>query len=306
MAFMGRLNEARRPTTLLFASVLAAVSVPAPTWGQSAPTGDWETTRLAEGVHQFRWVGHNALLVSTAAGMVVVDPISPAAAPAMASEIRRLTPGLPLRTIVYSHSDHDHAAGAPALVEALGQRLESVTIVAQERAVAPIVALADPDLPPPTLTFAERLSFQVGGRTLELHYLGPSHTDNLVVPYVPDVGLAFAVDFVFNDRVGWRDLPGWHFPGLFQAIAGLLEIPFSTVAFGHGPPGDRSTIRGQLAYYDELAAAVRAAVQAGWSEDEAAARIRLPEYAGWADYDAWLGLNVRALHRWLVEERIGR
>ena len=271
--------------------------------GSGSAARDWETTEIAPGVHQLRWGGHNALLISTPAGMVVVDPLAPSAGPVMADEVRRLAPGLPLQAIVYSHSDHDHAAGAPALVAALGQDLASVEIVANERAVPHIVALDDPELPPPTLTFSERLTIRPGGRAIELHYLGPSHTDNLVVPFLPDVGVAFAVDFVFNDRVGWRDLPGWDFAGLFRAIPGLLDIPFDTIAFGHGPPGDRSTIHRQLTYYDDLAAEVRAAVAAGWTEDEAAERIRLPAYDHFADYDAWLPLNVRAVHRWLTASK---
>jgi glyoxylase-like metal-dependent hydrolase (beta-lactamase superfamily II) len=297
----------RGPLRAVLVSALLAVSPGAP-WpmhelaaqGADVDTPDWETTEIAEGVHQFRWGGHNALLISTPVGMVVVDPLAPAAGTVMAGEIQRLGPGLPLHTIIYSHSDHDHAAGAPALVSAMGQDLASVAIVANERAAPHIEALGDPDLPHPTVTFSERLTIRPGGRAIELHHLGPSHTDNIIVPFLPDVGVAFAVDFVFNDRVGWRDLPGWDFDGLFRAIPGLLEIPFRTIAFGHGAPGDRSTIQRQLTYYDDLAAAVRGAVADGWTEDEAAERIRLPAYEHFADYDAWLPLNVRAVHRWLT------
>lgn len=77
--------------------------------------------------------------------------------------------------------------------------------------------------PPPTVTFSERLTIRPGGRAIELHYLGPSHTENLVVPFLPDVGVAFAVDFVFNDRVGWCDLLGWDFAGLFRNIPRPLK-----------------------------------------------------------------------------------
>lgn len=288
-----------KPTVIL--SALSLLVLAHPILAQAPAGTDWKTTQVARDIHQFRWGGHNALLISTPAGMVVVDPISPAAGPTMAREIRRLTPNHPLQAIVYSHSDHDHAAGAPALVAAMGQALAEVEIVAHEAAVPHILALDDPDLPLPTVTFAQRMAFRVGGRTVELHYLGPNHTDNMIVPFIPDAGVAFAVDFVFNDRVGWRDLPGWHFPGLFEAIAGLLEIPFQTMVFGHGQPGDRGTIQRQLTYYDDLTAAVRGAVETGLTEDQAAARIRLPDYAHWDDYDEWISLNVRALHRWLAQ-----
>ena len=67
-------------------------------------------------------------------------------------------------------------------------------------------------------------AFSPGGRRIELHYLGRSHTDNMIVPYVPDVGVAFAVDFVSNDRVGFQALPGWHFPDFFDALSAVLAL----------------------------------------------------------------------------------
>ena len=115
----------------------------------------------------------------------------------------------------------------------------------------------------------------MGGRWIELHYLGPSHTDNIAVGYIPDVAVAFAVDFVSNDRPGYQDLATWHFPEFFDAVSGLLGIPFETIVFGHGPPGDRTAIQRQIAYYDDLTAAVRDAVANGLTEDEAAESVRL-------------------------------
>lgn len=260
----------------------------------------YETTRVAEGVYQFRWQNHNALFVTTPAGVVVVDPIGVEAARQLAREIQRTAPGAPLAAIVYSHSDADHATGAPALMAGMGQ--ERVPIIAHENAVAPIRQRASPDLPEPTVTFGERLTYDFGGRRIELHYLGPSHTDNMVVPFIPDVGVAFAVDFVTNDRVGFQDLPGWRFPDFFGAVAGLLSIPFETIVFGHGPKGDRAAIHRQIAYYDDLTAAVRRAVAQDFTEEQAAERVRLPAYAHWDQYEAWFPMNVRGVYRWVAGE----
>ena len=70
------------------------------------------------------------------------------------------------------------------------------------------------------------MSFTLGGRVIELHYLGANHTDNSTVVYVPDVKVAFAVDFVSNDRVGFQDLPGWRFPDVFASLPRLLDLDF--------------------------------------------------------------------------------
>lgn len=257
----------------------------------------YETTEVADGVYQFRWQNHNALFMVSDEGVVVFDPIEVEPAGRLAREIMRVAPGAPIAAIVYSHSDADHSTGASALLETMGQA--SAPIIAHENAVAPIRARANPDQPLPTVTFAERFTFRIGGREVQLHYLGPSHSDNMIVPFIPDVGVAFAVDFVANDRMGFQDLPGWHFPEFFDAVAALLQLPFETMVFGHGPAGDRATILRQIAYYDDLTSAVRDAVERGRSEDQAAAEIRLDAYAGWNQYEAWFPLNVRGVHRWL-------
>ena len=273
--------------------LLAGASIFAPLSAQ-----DFETTEVADGVYQFRWIGHNALFVVSGDQVVAFDPISSEAASVFGREIQRVAPGTELTAIVYSHSDADHATGASALMAAFGQ--DNVPIIAHERAVAPIRSRASAEQPEPTVTFSDRLTFDVGGRSIELHYLGPSHTDNLVVPFVPDVRVAFAVDFVNNDRVGFQELPGWYFPEIFDALAGMLHIPFDTVVFGHGMVGDRSSIHRQIAYYDDLRVAVRQAMAEGLSEDEVADAIQLPAYANWGQYEDWLALNARAVYRWLA------
>lgn len=279
-----------RPATLLF---LLAFSN-APLLAQ-----DFETTPIAEGVYQFRYQSHNGFFVVTDGGVVAVDPISAIAAQHFADEIKRLAPGTRLRAVVYSHDHADHATGARVLMDVFGER---VPVIAQENAAAKLVD-AGPDLPTPDVTFTNRMTLHFGGRAIELHYLGKSHSDNMLVVLVPDVRVAFAVDFVSNDRVGYQDLPDYHFPDFYGALERLMTLEFDTIVFGHGPPGDRAAARRQGEYYGTLRAAVQQAIDNGWTEDEAAERVRLPQYESWGQYDAWFPLNVRAIYRSLVAGR---
>lgn len=276
----------------ILCSALFATAMPA-----AAQTPEYETTNVADGVYQFRWRSHNGFLVATPAGFVVVDPIATDAAARFAEEIRRLAPSQPLVAVVYSHDHADHATGAGVLRSALGA--PEAPIIAHVNAVPKVRAAADENLPVPDSTFTDRLALEPGGRRIELHYVGPSHSDNMIVAYVPDARVAFAVDFVSNDRVGYRDLPDYHFPEFFDSLDRLLAIPFETIVFGHGPPGDRAAVERQVAYYRDLRAAVEDAVRRGLTEDQAAEQVRLPQYASWGGYDDWFPLNVRAIHRWL-------
>ncbi|MYC89098.1 MAG: MBL fold metallo-hydrolase [Gemmatimonadales bacterium] len=270
-----------------------------PAGGAEAAAADappqFETTEVAEGVYQFRWIGHNALFAVTSEGVFAFDPISVEAAATYAEEIRRVAPGAELAAIVYSHNHADHATGAEVLREAFGA---DVPIYAHRNADAPLREAANPDLPPPTDTFDETMT--LAGGEIELHYLGRSHSDDIAVGFLPAHSLAFAVDFVARDRFGYQDLGSFHFPDQFDAIEGLLEIPFETIVFGHGPPGDRAAIERQLTYYRDLDAAVRAAVEAGLGEDETAETVLMEDYSHWDRYDDWRELNVRGMHRKLL------
>lgn len=260
----------------------------------------FETTEVADGVYQFRWIGHNALFAVTSEGVFAFDPISVEAAATYAEEIRRVAPDAELAAIVYSHNHADHATGAEVLREAFGA---DVPIYAHRNADAPLREAANPDLPPPTATFDETMT--LAGGEIELHYLGRSHSDDIAVGFLPEHSLAFAVDFVSRDRFGYQDLGSFHFPDMFGAIEGLLEIPFETIVFGHGPQGDRAAVERQLTYYRDLDAAVRAAVEAGLSEDETAETVLMEDYSHWDRYDDWRELNVRGMHRKLLAAGAG-
>jgi len=262
-----------------------------------AQEADFETTEIAEGVYKFRWKGHNTMFVITPKGVVAFDPISVEASKTFGNEIKKKAPGRPLVAIVYSHSDADHATGANALIEVMGSK--NVDIIAHENAVFQITKAGDQALPLPTITFSDRLSINFGGRVIDFYYFGPTHTNNLIIPVIPDAGVIFAVDFVNHDRVGYSELPNFVFPEWFDAVNGLLQIPFNTVVFGHGSDGDRGSIQRQYIYYNDLKTSVTNAISKGQSEDEAAASIQLKEYTKWGQYDEWFTLNVRAMYRQL-------
>jgi len=218
-------------------------------------TGDlpYETTEVADGIYRFRHMFHNNLFVVTSEGVVAFDPLSQEAAGHYGSEIQRVAPGKELLALIYSHDHADHVSGGPTLFAALGD----APIIAHENAYAKLAAAQDAARPVPDITLTDKAVLRFGGRTIELHYVGKTHSDNMLVAYIPDSRLAFAVDFVSHDAVGYQTLPDWHYPELYEAIERLLEIPFETIVFGHGPAGDRSSVERQLQYYRSRAGGAR-------------------------------------------------
>ncbi len=273
-------------TAVAAALGLAAGHVPS----ARAQTSDYETVPIADGVYMFRYQTHNTMFVVTGEGVVAFDPISVEAARIYRQEIARVTDE-PVRVIVYSHSHADHITGAAELAH-------DVPIIAHALAYERLAAEPRPDIVLPNRTFTDRMTLRIGGKVIRLIYLGRNHSDNMIVAHLPDQGVIFAVDFVSKARVGYRDLPDYYFPDLWESLERLQQLDYSIAVFGHGEPGTKADVYDQMKYWTDLRRAVQSMIQAGLSEDEAVEAIELPAYKNWGGYDEWFKMNARTLYRY--------
>jgi 2-keto-4-pentenoate hydratase/2-oxohepta-3-ene-1,7-dioic acid hydratase in catechol pathway/glyoxylase-like metal-dependent hydrolase (beta-lactamase superfamily II) len=143
-------------------------------------------------------------------------------------------------------------------------------------------------------TFDDRLTIEVGGRTVELLNLGPAHTAADSVVHVPDAGVLFAGDLLFIGctPIVWAGpIKNW-----VKACDAMIALDAPTVIPGHGPVTDADgirTVRGYLAYVAEQA---EASYRDGLSFVEAADSIDLGEYADWLDAERVV-INVHTRYR---------
>ena len=99
---------------------------------------------------------------------------------------------LPIRTLVNTHHHGDHTHGNYLLPGAsiVGHELCRQTVIDTGihtlRPLFPNVVWGDLELAPPFITFQDRLDLFVDDLKLELHYMGPAHTTNDVVVWLPE------------------------------------------------------------------------------------------------------------------------
>ncbi|HEU4642503.1 MAG TPA: MBL fold metallo-hydrolase, partial [Gemmatimonadaceae bacterium] len=132
----------------------------------------------------------------------------------------------------------------------------------------------------PTELFDSERELRVGRFTVELHHVGPGHTDNDAFLVVPEERLVIAGDLVYVGVHPYVDVGAGANTWAWQRSLDALDAACARVARaggsaavvpGHGPATDRAAVAGQRAYFDRLRAAVESALREGRSRAEVTA-----------------------------------
>ena len=191
----------------------------------------------------------NAGFVITDDGVVVIDALgSPALAAELIESIRRLTTQ-PIRYVIVTHYHADHiyglqafkAAGATILAQRDGREyLNSDTaqrrLEASRQQLAPWIDENTRLVGADRWLDAEETRLQVGSFEFVIRHVGPAHTPEDLVVFVPKAGVLFAGDLVFRGRipfVGQADSQNW-----IASLARLIELRPRLMVPGHGPASD--------------------------------------------------------------------
>ena len=187
----------------------------------------------------------NAGFVVTPAGVVVVDALgSPALATELVAQIRKIT-DKPVTHVIVTHYHADHIYGLQAF-KALGARIIAhgaareylnsdtarLRLEASREELAPWVN-DDTRLVEADEWLAADKTLVVGGTEFRIKIVGPSHTPEDLVVYLPKEKVLFAGDLVFRSRipdVGKADSQHW-----IAALKTLLTFDASVIVPGHGP-----------------------------------------------------------------------
>ena len=188
----------------------------------------------------------NAGFVITDDGVVVIDSLgSPTLGKELLESIRRLTTQ-PIRYVIVTHYHADHvyglqafkAAGATILAHPEGREyLTSDTaqrrLEASRQELFPWIDENTRLVSADRWLDAEETTLRVGSFDFVIRHVGPAHTPEDVVVFVPKLGVLFAGDLVFRGRipfVGQADSQNW-----IASLGRLIELHPKLMVPGHGP-----------------------------------------------------------------------
>ncbi len=187
-------------------SGLVFVSVPvlvAPTYGDDL-SKPYEVSNVAGDLYAFRNNFYRNIFLVTDKGVIATDPLSVEAGLILRDEIAKITEQ-PVKYVAYSHSHWDHVEGGQVFKDGGAQ------FIAQEMCAANFKENPNPDVVMPDITFKDSYKIELGGKSLEIYYYGPSHDNCLSVMIARPANVLFFVDVV-NPPSGCKCFTTPHLP----------------------------------------------------------------------------------------------
>jgi glyoxylase-like metal-dependent hydrolase (beta-lactamase superfamily II) len=254
-----------------------------------------EITNIAGDLYRFQNNNHYSVFLVTPDGIIATDPINAAAATWLKAELETRF-AVPVKYVLYSHHHGDHASGGDVFGD-------TATFIGHEN-MLPVLARGDAEtvaVRPPDETFENRMTVELGGKSVELYYFGPSHTDNNTVVMFPEERAVYVVDFVTVRRLPFRTLRDSYLPDWINAISRLEELDFDILAPGHGDLGTKQDAADHRQYLEDLTVAVTLGIATGESMETLQETVMLEEYADWGQYDAWRSENIEGAYKILAD-----
>jgi glyoxylase-like metal-dependent hydrolase (beta-lactamase superfamily II) len=246
---------------------------------------------------------YNSGIVVTSEGVVVLDALNSEAVARAQREAIASTIRQPVRVLVSSTFHNNYSKGNVAYADVLkigheNYRTDLLELMQREKAPA-----GEQQARLPNQTFRDRMTLHLGGKEIQILYLGRAHTRGDSIIFVPQdrivylSELHFAEQFLFiTDGYGLDWLRALD---EVEALGADIFVP------GHGPmPGDPRETRQGLRRFRQMLVDVRDGVQKeiahGATEDQAVAALRWPQYEKMQGYVTQRETAVRRLYQQLT------
>ena len=152
----------------------------------------------------------------------------------------------------------------------------------------------------PDVTFADQVTIRLGGKTVEMHYTGTNHSDDMAVILFPAERTLYSVDFLTPKRPPRMANSTAFSPGFLESLRRVAQLDFDILSPGHELPGTKADVIEQVAYMEELVAAVRDGIAAGRSKEEVVDSVRMEHYSHLIEYDRSHAGNVEGVYETLI------
>lgn len=246
----------------------------------------------------------NAAMVVGADAVAVIDTSSSAKLGAAIRDAVSAITAKPVRYVINTHMHPDHVLGNAAFVAsgtefvahhkmARGLSARADRYLRNARQAIGDAAFDGTRIVMPTMPVTDKLTLDLGGRTLTLTARATAHTDNDLTILDSATGTLFLGDLLFSGHVPTLDgsILGW-----LKLIAILKSESAARVVPGHGPPSMPwpDALAPLERYLQTVTDDVRVAIKAGKTMTDATATAGQSEKTTWELFDEHHVRNVTA------------
>jgi glyoxylase-like metal-dependent hydrolase (beta-lactamase superfamily II) len=245
----------------------------------------------------------NSGVIQTSEGVVVLDALNTEAVARAQRDVIANTIAQPVRFLVSSTHHNNYSKGniAYADVWKIGHENYRTDLLASMQRQN--VSAEEQKARLPNQTFRDRITLYLGGKEIQVLYVGRAHTRGDSIIYVPQDRIVYLSELFFSDQFLFIN-DGYGLDWL-KALDTVETLGAEIFVPGHGPiPSDPRESRQALGQFRQMLVEVRDAVQKeiarGATEDQAVATIRWPQYEKMQGYDAQRETAVRRLYKQLT------
>jgi len=242
-------------------------------------------------------------IIATSEGVVVLDSLSNEA---MAKHERQLianTIRQPVRYLISSTFHGNYANGNVAYPDVIRIGHENYKIDLIDQMKMDNMPAAQQAAMLPHQTFRDRMTITLGGKDIQILYIGRGHTRGDAIVFVPQDRIVYLSELFFDGRFPFMN------DGYIDWINTLdmaLKLDADIFVPGQGPSAIASNPRGSrdaLVRARQVLVDFRDAVQReiarGAMEDQAVAAVLLPQYRDMVGYDQQRAVLVRRMYQGL-------
>jgi len=256
--------------------------------------------QLIPGYYVFSSTSFNSGAIATGDGVIVLDALTSEAIArkereAIANEIKQ-----PVRFLVSSTFHNNYTWGNVAYPDVVkfGHEDYRTDLLAQMQ--RDHASSAEQKARLPQITYRDRLTIHLGGKEIQVLYLGKGHTRSDSIIFVPQDRIAYVSELYFSDQFLYIN-DGYGVSWL-KTLDAIEALPADIFVPGHGPiPEDPKETRQGLHRFRQMLVDLRDAVQKeidrGATEDQAADAIKFPQYEQMQGYKSQREIAVRRTYR---------